>query len=202
MARTTDSRTSGSLLRRLGCNPNDAAAWGEFVRRYGRKVLLWCRHWQLQEADAQDVTQDVLLRVARQMRTFCYDPQRSFRAWLKTLAHAAWCDWLEGQKKPGRGSGDSTVLDQLATVEARDDLVQRLEEEYDRELLEAASARVRLRVEPRTWEAFRLLTYEGLSGAEAAERLGMKVGAIYVAKCKVQKMLQEGIRRLEAEGLS
>jgi RNA polymerase sigma-70 factor (ECF subfamily) len=199
MDKTSASRTSASLLGRLGLNPNDAAAWEEFVRRYGRKILQWCRHWKLQDADAEDVTQTVLLRVARQMRTFRYEPGRSFRAWLKTIAHAAWCDWLEGQKRPGHGSGDSQVLEQLTTVEARDDLVQKLEEEYDRELLEAASLRVRLRVEPHTWEAFQLTAVEGLSGAEVAARLGMKVGAVYVAKSKVQKLLQETIRALETE---
>jgi RNA polymerase sigma-70 factor (ECF subfamily) len=199
MDKASASRTSASLLGRLGVNPNDGAAWEEFVRRYGRKVLQWCRRWQLQDADAQDVTQTVLLRVARQMRTFRYEPGKSFRAWLKTIAHAAWVDWLEAQKRPGRGSGDSRVMAQLTTVEARDDLVLRLEEEYDRELLEAATQRVRLRIEPHTWDAFRLTAIEGLSGAEAAARLTMKVGAVYVAKSKVQKMLQETIRTLETE---
>jgi RNA polymerase sigma-70 factor (ECF subfamily) len=192
------SSTHASLLVRLGLDLNDTTAWNEFVQRYGRMMLLWCRHWKLQEADAQDVTQEVLLRVAKQMRTFRYDPKRSFRGWLKTIAHAAWCDWLEARKRPGVGSGDSNVLDRLSSVESRDDLVRRLEEEYDRELLEAASARVRLRVQPQTWEAFRLLAYEGLSGAEAAHRLSMKTGAVFVAKSKVHKMLQETIRELES----
>jgi RNA polymerase sigma-70 factor (ECF subfamily) len=202
MEPSSHARTSASLLGRLGGNPNDAAAWDEFVRRYGRKVLLWCRHWRLQEADAEDVTQNVLLLVARKMQTFRYDPGRSFRAWLKAIAHGAWCDWLEGQKRPGRGSGDTQVLDVLTTVEARDDLAQKLEEEYDQELLEAAKARVRLRVEPHTWEAFRLLAFEGVSGADAAERLAMKVGAVFVAKSKVQKMLKEEIRKLDTEDSS
>ena len=92
MATRADSRTSASLLGRLGADPKDAAAWSEFVRRYGRKILLWCQQWNLQPADAEDVTQNVLLLVARQMSSFRYDPQRSFRAWLKTIAHAAWCD--------------------------------------------------------------------------------------------------------------
>jgi RNA polymerase sigma-70 factor (ECF subfamily) len=197
MDRQSSSQTSSSLLGRLGRDPNDAAAWGEFVRRYGRKVYVWCQRWGLQDADAEDVTQNVLLEVARKMRVFVYDPSKSFRAWLKTLAHAAWCDWLEGRRRPGQGSGDKAVLDALASVEARDDLVTRLEEEYDCELLEEAVARVRLRVEPRTWESFRLLAQEGLSGAEAAARLGMKVGTVFVAKSKVQRMLQEEMRRLE-----
>jgi RNA polymerase sigma-70 factor (ECF subfamily) len=193
-----DSRTSVSLLGRLGTDPTDAAAWGEFVRRYGPKVLLWCRHWNLQPADADDVTQNVLLRVARQMATFRYDPARSFRGWLKTIAHAAWCDWLEAQRRPGQGSGDTAMLERLMTVEARDDLLRQLEDEYDRELLDLAAAQVRLRVAPHTWEAFHLQAIEGLPGAEAAARLGMKVGAAFVAKSKVQRMLRDLIEELDA----
>src|SRR5437762_155337 len=93
------SHTSASLLGRLGSNPEDGAAWSEFVLRYGPKILQWCRGWRLQQADAEDVTQDVLLRVARQMQTFRYDPSRSFRAWLRTVAYRAWCDWLEARSR-------------------------------------------------------------------------------------------------------
>lgn len=198
MTEGSDLRTSASLLGRLGADPQNAAAWEEFVRRYGGEILRWCRNWKLQDADAQDVTQNVLLRVARQMQRFRYDPSQSFRGWLKTVAHAAWCDWLEAQQRQHQGSGDSRMLQALATVEARDDLLRKLEQEYDLELFEAASARVRLRVEPQTWEAFRLQALEGLSGAEAARQLGMKVGLAFVAKSRVQKLLQEVIKELDA----
>ena len=134
------------------------------------------------------------------MRTFTYDPAKSFRGWLKTVTHAAWCDWLESRNRPGQGSGGNEILEVLATVEARDDLVHKLEEQFDCELLAEVTARIRLRVEPRTWEAFRLLAYEGLSGAAAAARLDMKVGTVFVAKSKVQKMLQEEMRKLEESG--
>ena len=85
----------------------------------------------------------------------------------------------------------------LESVEARDDLVVRLDEQFDRELFEEASFRVRLRVEPHTWEAFRLAAIEGLAGAEVSERLGMKVATVFKAKSKVQRMLREEICRLE-----
>jgi RNA polymerase sigma-70 factor (ECF subfamily) len=197
MDHASDSRTSATLLGRLGRDPNDAAAWGEFVRRYGPKVHQWCRRWQLQEADAEDVTQNVLVEVARQMKKFTYDPARSFRGWLKTVTHGAWCDWLSAQQRPGRGSGDSGTLGVLATVEARDDLARRLQEQYDLELLDEAAARVRLRVAPQTWEAFRLLTFEDLSGPDAAARLGVNLSNVYVARSRVQKLIQEELARLE-----
>lgn len=197
-----DSPTSTSLLARLRNAPTDQAAWRQFVRRYGGQVHGWCRHWGLQEADAEDVTQTVLLKLADKMRTFKYDPARSFRGWLRTLAHHAWSDFLDARKRPGGGSGDTEVLRLLETVEARDDLAKHLEEEFDRELFEEAAARVRLRVQPHTWEAFRLLAVEGLSGAAAAEKLGMKMATVFVARSKVQQMIQEELRKLDPPGPS
>ncbi len=197
MGPSHDSGTRVSLLGRLRRDPTNQAAWGAFVEHYGPRIYDWCRRWRLQEADAQDVTQNVLLRLAEKMRTFVYDPSRSFRAWLKTLTHHAWSDFQEARRRPGLGSGDSQMALLLDSVEAREDLVRRLEEEFDRELLEEAMLRVRLRVQPQTWQAFALTALEGLSGAEAGERIPMSVGQVFVAKRRVQKMIQEELAGLE-----
>jgi RNA polymerase sigma-70 factor (ECF subfamily) len=85
----------------------------------------------------------------------------------------------------------------LHSVEARDDLLRGLEEQFDQELLKEASIRVRLRVAPQTWEAFRLTALEGLSGAEAARQIPMQVAQVFVAKRRVQKLLREEIAQLE-----
>lgn len=192
-----DWGTRVSLLGRLRQSPGNEDAWRAFVEQYGPLIYGWCRKWSLQEADAHDVTQNVLLRLARKLPDFVYDPSRSFRAWLKTLTQHAWSDFLEAQRRPDRGSGDSQVLGLLQTAEARDDLVRHLNEQFDRELLAEASDRVRLRVAPQTWEAFRLTALEGLSGAAAAAQIPMEVTQVYVARRRVQKMLQEEVGRLE-----
>jgi RNA polymerase sigma factor (sigma-70 family) len=192
-----ESGTRITLLGKLRRDPTNEAAWAEFVDLYGAKVYAWCRKWNLQEADAQDVTQNVLLKLARKMGEFVYDPSRSFRAWLKTLTYHAWSDFLESRRRPGLGSGDSHIVDILNSLEAREDLVRQLEEEFDRELLNEAMLRVRLRVAPQTWQAFVLTAQEGLSGAEAAVRIPMQVAQVFVAKRRVQKMLREEVARLE-----
>ena len=192
------SQTSATLLARLRQVPADQAAWRQFTECYGRKIYAWCRQWNLQEADAEDVTQNVLIKLAEKMRTFVYDPDKSFRAWLKTVARNAWSDYWGGRKAVAVGG--SQAVEMLATVEAREDLVRRLDAEFNRELLEEAEARVRLRVTPRTWEAFARTAVQGQSGAEAAAALGMKVATVFVARSKVQKMLQEEVRKLEDSG--
>jgi RNA polymerase sigma factor (sigma-70 family) len=194
------TKTSASLLGRLRQKMVDPADWAEFVRRYGPIIYGWCRRWKLQEADAEDVAQAVLVKLVAKIRTFRYDPSRSFRAYAKTLAHYAWCDHIESLRKPGvAGTGDSEVVAQLDGMSARDDLQGRLSEAFDREILEEAMVRVRGRVEPHTWEAFRLMAVEGLSGAEAAQRVGQTVVFVFKAKSKVQRMLREDVRRFEGE---
>lgn len=193
-----DSGTWHTLLGRLQRDPTNPQAWASFVDHYGPRIYRWCRRWGLQEADAQDVTQDVLLRLATRLRDFAYDPRRSFRGWLRTLTHNAWHDHLENRRRPGQGSGDSQVQQQLYSAEAREDLLRQLDEEFDRELLEEAMHRVQVRVEARTWNAFRLLAIEGRTGAEVAGQLEMKVATVFVARSKVQRMLREEVRRLEA----
>jgi RNA polymerase sigma-70 factor (ECF subfamily) len=197
MTRAANSGTRVTLLGRLRSDPSDQRAWAEFVGHYGGKVLHWCRVWGLQDADAADVTQAVLLQLAVTMRDFTYDPSKSFRAWLKTVARHALSAFLSRRARPGRGSGETQVHEQLCSVAARDDLLARLEEGFDLELLNEAVRRVRLRVEPRTWEAFELTARDGLSGAEAAARVGMQVSQVYVARRRVQQMLQEEVRMLE-----
>jgi len=188
--------TSETLLNRVR-SPVDREAWNEFVDRYGPRIYGWCRRWGLQEADAEDVTQDVLLRLATKMRSFAYDPSRSFRGWLRTLTHHAWSDFLQNRRRGGESSGDIEIAQALEQIEARDDLTRRLDEEFTHALFEEASARVRLRVRGHTWEAFRLTALEGLSAAEVGARLGMRVATVFVARSKVQKMLHDEVRKLD-----
>ena len=194
-----DASTHGSLLARLRCQPTDQQAWQEFVQRYAPVIHAWCRHWQLQDADAQDVTQNVLGILARRMKTFDYDPAGRFRGWLRTVTRHAWEAFAREQRRGAVGTGDSAVQRLLHTVEAREELVRRLEERFDRELLERALGAVRGRVEPHTWEAFRLTALEHLPATEVAARLGMKVATVYVARSKVQKMIRAEVQRLDGD---
>jgi RNA polymerase sigma factor (sigma-70 family) len=199
MAGISKTGTRVTLLGRLRAAPDDPGVWSEFVDWYGRKIHAWCMVWGLQESDAQDVTQEVFLNLSQKMHGFCYDPNGSFRAWLKTLTRRAWQVYATKQRKAGRGTGDDSAMDHMANIEAREDLTKRLEEAFDQEMFKEASNLVKLRVEPRTWEAFELLAVHGCSGAEVAARLKMKVPTVFVARSKVQRMLREELARLDQE---
>ena len=195
---TSASTTSATLLARLKNDPTDSRSWSEFVDRYGTKVHRWCLRWGLQEADAADVTQTVMLALAKQMRTFEYRPGGRFRSWLKTIANRAWIDFLESRRRR-QAAVATDPAEALGSAEARDDLIQRFETECDRELLEVAMRLVEPRVKPHTWQAFRLMTFDRLPAAEVAERLDMKEGSVFVARSRVQKMLADEVARLDSQ---
>lgn len=193
-----DTPTSGTLLMRLR-ELDDREAWNEFVERYTPRIYGWCRRYRLQESDAADVTQEVLGKLVKVIRSFEYDPRRgSFRGWLKTVTNNAVRDFLAELSGPDRGSGDTRIGTALAAIQdptAIGELTAALEEEAERTLLREAEERVRLRVQPHTWEAYRL-SAEALPAAEVAARLAMPVAEVYVAKSRVVKWLREEVERL------
>ena len=198
MSARDDSVTSVTLLERLKVEPADQAAWAEFVDRYGPKVFGWCRGWGLQPADAEDVTQAVLTKLAIQMERFTYDPSQSFRGWLRRLARNAWSDWLGSLDRPGVVVGGPAGDLLLQSVAAREDLVRRLEAQFDLEVLAEAMGRARRRVNPRTWDAYHLMTQDGLSASDAAGRLGLNVAGVFKAKSNVLKLIRQELDALSA----
>ena len=189
--------TSVTLLGRLRQEPFDQDAWADFVDRYGPAMLNWCRRWKLQDADAEDVTQNILCKLAQKLRTFQYDPEGSFRGWLRQVTQNALADFVHWKKTVVHGDGNEQVSRLLDNVEACADLVARLGQEFDLELFEEAICRVQLRVRPTTWMAFQLHEREGLSGAEAADRIGIPVAHVFVYSRRVLKLIKGEIRKLE-----
>jgi RNA polymerase sigma-70 factor (ECF subfamily) len=197
MGEPSEPRT-GSTLLTLVRNPADPQAWEAFVDRYTPLVAGWCRRWQLQSADVQDVTQEVLLKLARHIRKFPYDPAKGhFRGWLLTLTRNVWRDLRESRRRARWPSGDSHIQRLLEEQEDRNGLAEALDQGFLVELYQEAQARVQLRVSRETWQAFQLLGLEGRSGADVAAKLHMKVATVYTAKNRVQKMLQQEIHKLE-----
>ncbi|MFM8287489.1 MAG: sigma-70 family RNA polymerase sigma factor, partial [Planctomycetaceae bacterium] len=146
-------------------------------------------------ADASDVMQSVLLKLVGAMQTFEYDPSRSFRAWLKTLTQHAWLDTVRSVR--GNVLGGEAGAARLDSLEARDDLVQELQQTYERELLELAMQRVRLQVLPKTWEAFQRTVLEGQPPAEVATAMQTTLVNVYKARSNVQKRLADEVKHLE-----
>ena len=98
MSESGSTTTSFSLLLRLSRAPADQVDWEEFVDRYGVKIYAWCRAWRLQDADAQDVTQEVLGMLAVRLQRFSYYQSQTLRGWLRTLVKNACRDCMADRR--------------------------------------------------------------------------------------------------------
>jgi RNA polymerase sigma-70 factor (ECF subfamily) len=190
--------TRPSLLVRLR-DPRDDQAWSQFVEVYAPLVYGYARKHGLQDADAADLTQDVLRAVARAADDLVYDPRRgSFRGWLFTVARNKLHNFLTRQRRHPRGTGDSGVKELLEAQPAPEDEAQ-WDQEYEQRLFSWAAEEVRGAFQETTWRAFWQTAVEGKGPAEVAAALGMSVGAVYIAKSRVLARLKEQIRLLQEE---
>lgn len=193
----TSFATRPSLLVRLR-DSADREAWGEFVALYAPLVYTLARKRSLQDADAANVVQEVFLKISVAIKQFVYDPERgTFRGWFLTLARNGLHDYLARRKHQCLGSGDSATLAALEQLPNQEDEETLWEREYEQRVFAWAVERVRPHFKEPTWQAFWQTAVEGKSGEEAARRLGMTVGAVYAAKCRVQARLRAEIQNVE-----
>jgi RNA polymerase sigma-70 factor (ECF subfamily) len=175
----------------------DRDAWLQFVDIYAPLVYRLARRHGFQDADAADLTQDVLHAVSRAARNLDYDPKRgSFRAWLFTVARNKVRSFLARRKRRFQrdgtpGGGD--VLDEQPAPEE----TALWEQEYEQRLFDWAAEQVRDSFQSATWQAFWGTAVEGRPPAMVAKEVGISVGAIYIAKSRVLARLREQIRQLE-----
>ena len=188
-------RTRQSLLVELGKRSDDA--WAEFLEVYERAIYRMCRSRGLQEADAEDVTQEVLAAVHDRVASWDHDASRgSFRGWLMRVARNISVDSIadRARRATGVGSDADAVLENLPEREDRD---ATFDAEYRRSLFEWAAAQVRTEVRDVTWQAFQETAIDGRKPDEVASRLGIPVGTVYTAKCRVVARIRDRIAALE-----
>lgn len=187
-----------SLFKRIAGFPGDPGVWEEFAATYAPAVVRWCRRHGLQDSDAEDVAQEVVVRFWRQADRFRYDPDRRFRGYLRRMVITAIADWSAARQADRLATADDALQALLDNEPAREDLALRIEQTFDVELLSMAMREVEGRVKPTTWNAFRLLALERIPGKEVAARLGIDVNLAYVSRLNVQRMISQVLRRFEA----
>jgi RNA polymerase sigma-70 factor (ECF subfamily) len=201
----TGPPTEKSLLVPI-LDSSDAEAWHRFVEIYGPLVYDYGRRHGLQDADAADLTQDVLRAVAGTAGRFVYDPGRgSFRSWRFTVARTKRLDLKARSARQPRGSADPMVAGRLDALPDRGGEAEEDEWRlgYRRRLFEWASERGRGEFQPSTWQAFRRTALGGERAADVARDLGLSPGAVYMARNRILARLREEIEpvRLDEDEL-
>src|SRR5262245_9496651 len=190
--------TSLSLLEQLRTAPNDAA-WRRLVGLYTPLIHGWLRRHGVAVADADDLTQDVMAVLVRELPQSRHAGRRgAFRSWLRTVTvHRARDFWRRRQARPAAtGASDFLkVLDQLADPESA--LSRVWDQEHDRHIARRLLELLEPEFEPNTWRAFRRVVLDGVKAADAAAELGGSVNAGLLAKSRVLRRLRQ-----EMEGLT
>lgn len=192
--------TRPSLLARIK-DPADRRAWAEFVDIYAPLIYGFAHKQGLQDADAADLTQEVLGAVARSAARLDYDPARgTFRGWLFRVVRNELADFGAARKRHRPGTGDTAVKRRLEEQPAPTaDEVAIWEREYERRLFALACEQVRRDFQESTWQAFWLTAIQGKSGKDVAGVLNLSTAAVYLAKRRVTERLREQIAYLRAE---
>ncbi|MBM4071086.1 MAG: RNA polymerase sigma factor [Planctomycetes bacterium] len=191
------SGTRASLLLRIR-DATDQNAWRDFAALYAPLVQRFGRRAGLQDADAHDLTQQVLQAVSTAIHRLEYDPTKgSFRGWLYGVARRQLYKLREREGRQPRGSGDTDAnlrLNELPAPDADDS--DWWEAEYKKQRFLWATERVRGDFQPASWQAFWLTAVEGQSAAAVASMLGISVGAVYTAKSRVLDRIKQEIAAL------
>jgi RNA polymerase sigma factor (sigma-70 family) len=198
MIRYDAGTTNPTLLNRL-CDWRDHDAWVDFVACYDPVIRLACRRYRLGADNTDELSQRVWIDLARRMRTFRYDPGKTFRGWLRRLCQSRAIDLLRKKGADAVLSLESQPVESLWQEASRD-----LEAEEDvaaerprlLQLADEVQDAVRLRVDGRTWQVFWSVAVLGQSVREASEAAGISYYAAFAAQKRVRRMLREEGQRL------
>lgn len=186
----SQTHTHASLLARLGdANTNTGAAWADFVDRYGELMRGFCRRYDLQPSDQDDVLQDVLLGLTRSMPGFRYDPAAGkFRSYLKTVVlHAIYRKLC--QKSPQGGLEGVDAASQAATASGDPATDATWEQEWRRHHLRQAMRVIESEFSARDLGAFERYAIAGEGAEHVASELGLTTEALYQIKSRVTRRL-------------
>jgi RNA polymerase sigma-70 factor (ECF subfamily) len=190
--------TPASLLERLRRQP-DAESWKRLVDLYTPLLRGWLRRNLVAEDDVDDLVQEVMTVLVRELPEFQYDRRRgSFRGWLRTITvNRLRMFWRSRQNRP-LATGASDLARKLDELEDPHSALSRLwDREHDQHVARRLLELIAPEFEPTTWKAFQRVALDGGKPGQIAIELGISVNAVYLAKFHVLHRLRQ-----EMQGLS
>lgn len=190
-------QTRQSLLLRLGQHSKDA--WSEFLEVYEQAIYRFSRRRGLQDADAWDVTQDVLAAVEKKLDSWEFDPAKGkFRGWLFRVARNMAVDKVIQQSRRAAASGDTRVGQLLAEFpESQEEQSTVFQVEYRRTLMHWAVEQIKPEFKETSWRSFLLTAVDGHKPEQVAKDLGISVGSVYAAKFRIVARIRKLVARFD-----
>lgn len=184
--------TSTSLLLRARSG-DDPAAWERLVAIYRPFVYGWLRRHSASHQDAEDLTQEVLTILVRELPDFSHSGRvGAFRTWLRaTAANRMRSFWRAGRCRPV-ARGDTEFLIMVHEIEDDSSALSKLwDREHDQHVLARIIESIESEFEPTTVQAFRRLTFDLQPAPDVAAALGLTVPAVYIAKSRVLRRIRQ-----------
>ena len=193
-------QTRHSLLSRLRGH-GDERCWREFFERYWRLIYGFARRAGLNDADAQDIVQEVMVGLPKGLAEYRRQPGASFKGWLLTIVRRRLADhWRRRLPREQRTVPLPETDDGGPGRE--DAALERLwQEEWEGRLFEAAAQRVQQRVGARNYLIFDMLVRQGTALREVCRCLGVSAAQVYLAKHRVGRLMKQEAQRLR-EGIA
>lgn len=192
--------TRASLLIRLR-QPGNQEAWREFASIYSPLIYRIATRKGFQNADAEDLLQDVLVAVARGIdRLEIGEDKGRFRGWLGRIARNLIVNAIEKRTRQALGVGGSEIAERLLQepeLSPEETSAYRLE--FRREHFQWAARAIRPEFQPATWKLFWRTSVEGEPIGDVARELGLSIGAAYAARCRVLARLRKQVSELDDE---
>jgi RNA polymerase sigma factor (sigma-70 family) len=191
--------TSATLVQRLR-NLDDKSGWGRFLVQYRPRLIAWCKQHGLNREESEDVAQDVMTRLVRNLPNFQYSQERNFSGWLRTVWRSAWLDFIRhrhGAQPQIGGSSIQAMLNGVVGGNLADELADQMDREYQRHMLAASIGAVRPLVSQRDWELFERIAFDGESATDVSRSVGMSLAAVGMIKCRIQKKLASHIQSMD-----
>lgn len=191
------NETSLSLLHRLR-QSSDSETWNRLVRLYAPLLKSWLRKYEVQSADAEDLIQEVLLAVSKDVTTFDHNGRPgAFRTWLRSILVNRLRNFWRARGRRPQARGDSDMERRLAQLEdPASEMSQLWNRQHDRHVVRQLLALWEPQFEPQTWKAFCRVAIDGERPDVVAGELGISLNAVFIAKSRVLSKLRQ-----EAEGL-
>lgn len=190
--------TRVSLLLRLR-DARDHEAWETFLQIYQPLIFRLARRRGIQEADAREIMQEVLMTVVTAIDRWDSDPARgSFRGWLSTVTRNLVVNFLIRQSRHPRGNGDTDFqrwLDQQPDPASEQTAL--FDREEQKQIFRWAANRIRSEFKDTSWQAFWRTAVDGSDVTGVARELGVTAGHVYVSRSRVMKRLREQIQRIK-----
>jgi RNA polymerase sigma-70 factor (ECF subfamily) len=200
--------TRRSLLDRLR-NWQDQGSWREFFDTYWKFIYSMAIRSGLSDQEAEDVVQETVISIAKKMPEFQYDPERcSFKGWLMHVTRLRIMDQLRRRSPHSqqvafsdRDSSQTPTVERVADPSAHKDLEGAWEEEWERNLVDAAMERVKLRVKPEHYQVFYLSAVKGLATNEVARSLQINAARVYLIRHRLAKEVKKEIERIKEKSV-